>query len=174
MEKLKEEGAFVKQLELLKSLGYDNELQNLKLLQRFEGNMEKVLERLVSKNEKYQNNKRFFDKKESNETSKDHSKIKKERFSEEERKEIDDLKEKISKLKQSFKVSKNDSNKKEIKSLRERINQIRKSKCVNVKEVVNVDEIVKVDEEIKIDVEKVAKLLEEVKIVEIKEQEKKE
>jgi len=173
LEKLKEEGAFVKQLELLKSLGYDNELQNLKLLQRFEGNMEKVLERLVSKNEKYQNNKRFFDKKESNETSKDHSKIKKERFSEEERKEIDDLKEKISKLKQSFKVSKNDSNKKEIKSLRERINQIRKSKCVNVKEVVNVDEIVKVDEEIKIDVEKVAKLLEEVKIVEIKEQEKK-
>jgi len=74
LEKLKEEGAFVKQLELLKSLGYDNELQNLKLLQRFEGNMEKVLERLVSKNEKYQNNKRFFDKKESNETSKDHSK----------------------------------------------------------------------------------------------------
>jgi len=99
LEKLKEEGAFVKQLELLKSLGYDNELQNLKLLQRFEGNMEKVLERLVSKNEKYQNNKRFFDKKESNETSKDHSKIKKERFSEEERKEIDDLKEKNIKIK---------------------------------------------------------------------------
>jgi len=47
----------------------------------------------------------------------------------EERKEIDELKEKISKLKRNInenKIEKNETSKKEIKSLRERINQIKK------------------------------------------------
>jgi len=66
LKMLKETKQFEKQVNHLQSMGYFNEMQNYRLLQKFDGNVERVLERLVQKNEKFQSRRRFFDKSDSN------------------------------------------------------------------------------------------------------------